>query len=178
MTLALLGTGCIVEAPGSGGGQQSSAAGRPARTTEAPPLEVRVGANLEDKIELVSARLEPGRALPGEMVKVTTFYKVKEPLPQDYMIFVHVEDPDGKEQRVNYDHPPAGGRPTSDWKKDETITDSFSVQVPAGSDIRGLNVWLGFWHPATDTRLRLVNPQAVRNDGSNRILVATLPVGR
>lgn len=176
MTLALVASGCIVEAPGTGG--QKSESARPRPIVDAPPIDLRLNANLDDKIDLTGARIEPGRALPGEMVKVTTFYKVKEPIEQDYLIFVHVEDPDGKVQRVNYDHQPAGGRPTSDWKKDETVSDTFSIQVPAGSGLRGLNVWLGFWHPATDTRMRLMNPQAIRNDGSNRMLIATIPVGQ
>lgn len=177
MAVVSLASGCIVEAPGSNNVSGAAAAAPPKTTIiNAPPTTLKLGANLEDKIELVSAQIDPGSALPGEMVKVTTTYKVKEPLAQDYMIFVHVEDPDGRQQRMNYDHPPAAGRPTSDWKKDETVTDTFTMQVPAGSGLRSLNVYLGFWHPGTDTRLKLSNPQAVRNDGSNRILIATVPV--
>jgi hypothetical protein len=168
-------SGCIVEAPG-GERRRTGAAGTVVGS--AAPLQVQTAANLEDKVEIVGARLEPGRALPGEAVKVTVWFKALEAIPQDYLIFVHVEDVDGRMERMNVDHSPAGGtRPTSGWNKGETIADSFQIQVPPGAQLRGLNVWLGFWHEPTDTRLKLRNAEKVRNDGRDRILLAMLPVG-
>jgi hypothetical protein len=178
---ALLGlslSGCIVEAPGTG--ENPRRGPKPAAVvSDVPPLDVKLGAILDDKVELVGAKLEPGRALPGETVKITAYYKVLEPVPQDYTIFVHVEDPTGKSERINLDHQPAGGtHPTSQWKKGETVADTVSLYVPPTANLRAYNIWVGFWHPSTDTRMELKNPDEVRNDGRNRILLATLPVGR
>ncbi len=175
--LVLASTGCIIEAPGTGG---ASARPTPAAVvTNVPPLTTTLGAVLDGKVELVGAKLEPGRALPGETVKITAFYKVLEPINEDYVVFVHVEDTDGRSDRINLDHSPAGGtHPTSAWKQGETVSDTVSLYIPPTSNVRAYNVWIGFWHAESDRRMQLQNPDKVKHDGRNRILLATLPVGR
>ncbi len=49
--------------------------------------------------------------------------------------------------------------------------------MPPSMNVRGLNVLMGFWDPKTDARLPLKNPDAVKSDGNNRILVAQIPIG-
>ncbi|HXN40658.1 MAG TPA: hypothetical protein VN918_02630 [Myxococcaceae bacterium] len=164
---------CIVEAPSSEKGQARRTPG-----AQTPPLSVPVGANLGNRVELEKTTIQPGQISPGDQVKVTLSLKVLDGLEKDYVIFVHVEDPDGRMERMNVDHRPAGGNyPSSMWKKGETIKDEFHVYLPPGARPHALNLWVGFWDPVTDTRLPLENPQAVRNDGKNRVLIARIPVG-
>ncbi len=173
--LVFAGSACIIEAPA---GDSKSAVDRArAAAPPVPPLQVKNGANLEDKIEVVGATVTPGAFLAGESVKVSAFFKVNQAIDKDYMIFVHVEDVDGKMERLNVDHHPGGGMyKTSMWKVGETVKDDFQVYIPPGSGARGINIYFGFWHPETDSRLKLLNPNDVRNDGSNRILLAQVPV--
>lgn len=170
----LLASSCIVEAPG---GQRATPERARAVVTQVPPLSVQNGANLGDKVEIVGATILPGRVLPGESAKVTVFFKVLEELDVDYMVFVHVEDAEGRSERINADHRPAGGYSTTQWKKGETVKDEFSVYVPPATSARGLNLLIGFWDPKTDERLPLRNPDKVRSDGNNRILLAQIPIG-
>ena len=163
---------CIVPAPSSEKTPERQKVLAPAQ-----PIEVRNGANFEDKVELVGATLNPGRVAPGEALKVTAYFKVLDQMPDDYMIFVHVEDVDGRVDRLNADHAPMqGGYPTSKWKKGETVKDEFTIYVPPGMPVRGLNLLIGFWDPKTDARLKLKNVDAVRHDNNNRILLAQVPV--
>ena len=172
---ALLGAGCIVEAPT---GEKAAPERARAVVQNAPPQTVQNGANLEGKIEIVGATLTPGRVMPGESVKVTMYFRVLDTIDQDLMVFVHADDVDGRTDRVNADHRPAGGGyPTNQWKKGETVKDEFNLYVPPGMPVRGLNLYLGFWDPKTDARLKLSNPDKVKSDGSNRILIAQIPVG-
>ncbi|WP_164010055.1 hypothetical protein [Pyxidicoccus trucidator] len=174
-SVLLLGTACIVEAPGGASPQER----RAATVTQVPPLSLRNGANLGGKVELVGATVQPGRLTPGEQAKVTLYFKVLQPIEDDYMVFVHVEDVEGRMERMNVDHKPAGGLyPTSQWKAGETVKDEFNVYLPASASPRALNLWLGLWEPRTDSRLRLTNPEAVRNDGKDRILLGQVPVAR
>ncbi|WP_407938409.1 hypothetical protein [Myxococcus sp. AM010] len=174
-SLLLLGSACIVEAPGGASAQER----RAATVTQVPPLSVKSGANLGGKVELVGATVEPGRLKAGDQAKVALYFKVLQPMDDDYLIFVHVEDADGRAERINVDHKPAGGLlPTSQWKPGETVKDEFPVYVPPGSTARALNIWLGFWEPRTDSRLRILNPNAVRNDGKDRVLLGQVPVAR
>ncbi len=176
LILVLLG-GCIVEAPG---GERAAAAGRAkAVVKDVPPLNVNNGANLGDKVQIVGAQIVPGRGVPGERVKMTLFFKVLDALETDYQVFVHLDDVDGRGERLNADHPPAGGAyPTSQWKKGETVKDEFTIAIPSGAAGRGYNLFVGLWDRQTDARLLLKNPDAVRSDGNNRVLIAQLPIAQ
>jgi hypothetical protein len=95
------------------------------------------------------------------------------------MVFVHIEDPEGRMERLNADHKPANGLyPTTQWKVGETVKDEFNIALPAGASARAINLWVGFWQPQTDARLQLKNTEAVRNDGRNRILLVQVPVAQ
>lgn len=171
--VVLLLAGCIVPAPSSEKAPERQKVAAPAQ-----PIDVRNGANFEDKVELVGATLNPGRVTAGEALRVTAFFKVLDAVPEDYTIFVHVEDVDGKVDRLNADHTPVQGTyPTTKWKKGETVKDEFTIYVPPGMPVRGLNLLIGFWDPKTDSRLKLKNVEAVRHDNNNRILLAQVPVG-
>ncbi len=172
---ASLLSACIVEAPGGSSPNER----RQAVVAQVPPLSVRNGANFEDKVELVGATVQPGRIAPGEVARVTAFFKVLKPLEDEYLVFVHIEDAEGRMERLNVDHKPAGGLyPTTQWKVGETVKDEFNIALPAGASARAINLWVGFWQPQTDARLQLKNPDAVRNDGRNRILLVQVPVAQ
>lgn len=164
---------CIIPAPSTESAPERQ---RPIQAN-VPPLQLKNGANLGDKIEITGLVVQPGIATPGEPLKVSAFYKVLDDLQTDYLVFVHVEDADGRVERINADHPAAGGTvPTSKWKKGETIRDDFQVYVPPTMTVRGLNLLMGFWDPKTDARLPLKNGDVVRHDGQNRILIGQVPV--
>ena len=173
LLLALLPLGCIVEAPG--GDKQApgaSAAPRPG----VRPGSVKSGANFDGKVELVGATFNPAVLVPGDVTQVKLFFRVIQPLPEDWQVFVHAEDPEVRSTRTNFDHIPAGGlRPTSGWKPGEVVEDTFTIGLPAGSKQRALDLWIGFWLPRTDGRLAVKNSDAVRTD-SDRVLLARLPV--
>ncbi|MBK7864162.1 MAG: hypothetical protein IPJ65_37315 [Archangiaceae bacterium] len=164
---------CIVPAPSSEKSPERQKVAAPAQ-----PIEVRNGANFEDKVELVGATLAPGRVAPGESLRVAVFFKVLDEIKDDYMIFVHVEDVDGRVDRLNADHAPVQGTyPTTKWKKGETVKDEFTIYVPPQMPVRGLNLLIGFWDPKSDARLKVKNTDAVRHDNNNRVLLAQVPVG-
>lgn len=158
--------GCIVPAP-------SGESGPPV----GPALASTPNANFGGKVELVRATFRPGRIAPGESVRVSLIFRVVEAISDDYVIFVHLEDGIGRAERRNADHAPMGGaRPTRSWRPGELLTDEFTIEAPAGVT-QLLNVWVGFWNPVEDKRLRITNAQRVRSDGNDRLLVAQMPVG-
>lgn len=166
---------CIVEAPGGA----TEAERRQATVPQVPPLALRNGANLGGKVEIAGATIQPGRVVPGEPARVTIFFKALQPIQEDYLIFVHVEDPEGRMERMNLDHKPAQGLyPTTQWKVGETVKDEFALYLPPGVSTRAVNLWMGLWEPRTDARMPLTNPEAVRNDGKHRILLAQVPVAQ
>ena len=53
--------GCLVEAPGSTPQSSKKVAGGANVIKEAPPLQIRNGAIFDNRVEVVGAKLEPGR---------------------------------------------------------------------------------------------------------------------
>jgi hypothetical protein len=171
LVLSLLSlSACIVEAPTKEGTQ-----GAAPRLPPAPPQEFRSGANFGNSIELTSVIVSPGRGETGQPVRVMANFKVLAKPEKDYMIFVHVEDVDGRVDRLNVDHPPRS-KPTSQWQPGEVVQDVFDIPIPAGMPVRGLSLVLGFWDPQSDQRLPIVNKDQVPNDGRDRLFVAKFPV--
>jgi hypothetical protein len=170
---SLLLCACIVEAPGGA----SEAERRQATVATVPPLSIKSGANLGGRVEITGATVQPGRVIPGEPARITLYFKVLQPIEQDYTVFVHVEDVDGRMERMNLDHQPASGLyATTQWKPGETVKDEFSLYLPPDTQSRAVNLWLGLWEPRTDTRMPLTNPEVVRNDGNHRIMLVQVPV--
>ncbi|MBN1206917.1 MAG: hypothetical protein JXB05_18680 [Myxococcaceae bacterium] len=166
---------CIVEAPGGA----TEAERRQATVTQVPPLALKNGANLGGKVEMLGATVQPGRVVPGEPARITVFFKVLQPIQEDYMVFVHVEEPEGRMARMNLDHKPAQGLyPTTQWKPGETVKDEFALYLPPGVSARAVDLWIGLWDPRTDARMPLTNPDAVRHDGRHRIMLAQVPVAQ
>jgi hypothetical protein len=166
---------CIVPAPTEGRGEAPA----PGKAATAQPLAVKSGALFGGQVELLGATVSPAQPAPGESAKVTAYYQVNGELDRDWHVFVHIEDPDGRVERMNADHAPVGGaRPTSTWKIGERLRDEYVVQVPATPGLRALSLWTGFWHPGTDARLPVQNAGQVRTDGKDRVLLVTLPIGR
>jgi hypothetical protein len=163
---------CIVEAPTKEGTQ-----GAAPRAPPAPPQEFRSGANFGDAIELSSVILSPSRGETGQPVRVMANFKVLAKVDRDYVIFVHVEDVDGRVDRLNVDHAPRA-KPTSQWVPGEVVQDVFDIPIPMGMPVRGLSLVLGFWDPKSDQRLPIVNKDQVPNDGRERLFVAKFPVAQ
>ena len=168
--LVLALSACIVEAP-----TKEGVAPTAPKLPPAPPAEVKSGANFGDAFELTSVILNPSRGVTGEPVRVTALFKVLNKIDVDYMIFVHVEDMDGRVDRLNVDHPPRM-KPTSQWQPGETVQDIFDIPILPGMPVRGLSLVLGFWDPKTDQRLPIINKEQVANDGRDRLFVAKFPV--
>ena len=165
-------TACIVEAPTKEGTQ-----GAAPRLPPAPPQEFKSGANFGDVLELASVIVSPGRGETGQPVRVMANFKVLAKIDRDYMIFVHVEDVEGRVDRLNVDHAPRL-KPTSQWAPGEMVQDVFDIPIPQGMPVRGLSLVLGFWDPKTDQRLTIVNKDVVATDGRDRLFVAKFPVAQ
>ncbi len=165
----LLGSACIVEAPTKEGTQQQAP-----RPPPAPPADIPVRAQFGDFAELTNVVLNPSRGVPGESVRVTANFTVKTTPDKDYGIFVHVEDVDGRAERFNVDHNPR--RPTSTWRPDEVVQDTFEIVIPPQMQVRGLSLFMGFWDPRGGNRVTITNKDAVPTDGRDRLNVARFPV--
>ncbi len=139
--------------------------------TEAPTPKFPVGANFENKIELIGFDVDT----PLEAGKRTTFtfyWKVLAPVDQDWKIFLHLES-GGK--RHNFDHSPLNGMyETSRWKKGEIIKDTYSDSLPANFPAGNATPYLGLWRGSN--RMKVVNEVPLTKEPQPRVIAPTLPI--
>ena len=53
------------------------------------------------------------------------------------------------------------------------VQDEFALTLPPGWKSRAVNVFVGLWLPATNARMKVRNPEAVRTDGNDRVLLCS-----
>jgi len=197
-TIALLATlllaACIEESPdahkGMPRGQLSSTA-QPMAESSAPspspaPQQAPAanneqpkpaGALFDNALQVVAYKVTPPTAQPGQQVVVDVFLRATQPIPSDDMMFVHVDDSDGKPVRANGDHWPAGHKlPMTQWKPGEVVHDQFQVVLNGFDQSNAAIVWMGFYDPQHDSRMTLTNASQVKNDGNNRYALAEIPL--
>lgn len=90
-----------------------------------------VSVNFEKGVELVGYELEPRRAAAGETLNLTLYWRLNQPLPEDYTFFAQVVDEDTT-RWASQDLPV----PTSTWETGQIIpvplTLSLSEETPPG----------------------------------------------
>ncbi len=126
---------------------------------EAPTPEYKIGANFEDKIELVGFSVgepdEKDEALvAGEKTTFRWYWKVKDKIDKNWEIFVHFDskntDVSPAERRQNLDHEPLGGLfPTGKWSRavGKIVEDVQEVTIredyPAGPAVPYIGFYRG-----------------------------------
>jgi hypothetical protein len=140
--------------------------------SEVPDVQHRVGANFENKIELVGYDLElpnDGFVGAGQGFVVTWYWRVIDHVPGSFTIFLHI---DGHGLRLNGDHEPVEGRyPVRLWEPGDVVVDRQTLTVPQNYRPGPYTFYIGFY--AGETRLQITSGG---NDGENRVPAGTLLV--
>ncbi len=139
-----------------------------------PPAKIQHpnDGQLEDKLEYLGCDVDTDTVTPGKAFTLTHYWKVLNPVGDDWKIFVHLETPDSKKNHLNADHVPIGGKyPVSLWKKGEIIRDIHRVSVPQSWPGTEVDIYVGAWKGPL--RLKVVKGP---KDNENRVLAVKLPV--
>jgi hypothetical protein len=129
----------------------------------------------EDSIELIGALVLPKHPKPGDELAITTYYRIKKPLPESWKFFVHV-DGIGVSNRMHGDHCPCEGRyPTSYWQPGEIIADTAYVAT-RGQPRADYNLWTGLY--IDKRRMKISAADADRKDSENRAKIARMTLGQ
>lgn len=170
LSLALLASACIEQETPAPTAEDLEIARRDILAAEPSP-RFPVNAELEDKLVYVGLDVDPEKPLPGKAMKLTHYWKVKQPVGEDWKLFVHLGGPRSGSY-VNADHAPLRGRyPVSYWKAGEIIRDQHSVTLPARWPGAAVDVYVGIWKGPQ--RLKVVKGPS---DGDNRVLAAKVPI--
>ncbi|MFH1529291.1 MAG: carbohydrate-binding family 9-like protein [Pseudomonadota bacterium] len=146
------------------------------------PDLVRLDANFEDKVTLLGYTLSEERVTPGDQpLTVTYYWRCDAKIDGDMKIFVHLDS----SKRTTYDHYAVSGLlPTSQWEPGQIIQDVQTIDIGRGYPEGTALLWVGFfdqtlWSERQENkRLTLKDPGKGRKDKGERLLVATLWIGK
>jgi hypothetical protein len=167
----VLAAGCVEQSPDVPSEEDVKVAKE--NILSAPPASMRytVNADLEGKLTYLGMDVDTQTVTPGKPFTLTHYWKVNEPITDDWRIFVHLEAPGQKTNHLNADHIPIAGKyPVHSWKKGEIIRDIHRVSVPASWRAPGVEIYTGLWKGP----LRMKINSGPR-DGENRVLCANIP---
>jgi hypothetical protein len=133
-----------------------------------PSPERRVGANMDDKLEVIGFDLIDDRGhvvdavTPGRDYHFKTYFRVLAPVTTEWEGFIHI---DGYHRRHNGDHKVTGGKyPMSLWLPGDFIADDHEFKLEPNFTPGTYTIYFGLF--VGDTRLKVTNGP---NDGDNRV---------
>jgi len=97
----------------------------------------------------------------GQVMRVTLHWWAMSPMTEDYAIFVHLLDEQG---RVAWQHdgPPAfGARPTTTWTPGDVIVDVHEIPIPADAPPGNYQVEIGVYSPINWQRLNVLDAEGL-----------------
>ena len=110
-------------------------------------VEREVGAVLGDKIELLGYNLDQGR----EYLHLTLFWQCLKPVGEDYTVFVHVLDGEGRLVGQEDMEPVHGFHATGSWLAGEVVRDQYEIPLSQAAGRTRFKV--GMYLPASGERL-------------------------
>ncbi len=135
---------------------------RPGEVARATPLD----ANLGGAAELLGYRLSAPQVAPGEVLRVTVYWRPLDFTPGPYTVFVHLA---AAELGViaQQDLYPGGGTYLTDaWALGRTFVDTYYLHVPFDATTSGAaELRLGLYDEATGERLPVSGADAVPDQG-------------
>jgi len=121
------------------------------------PLGVRLG----DKIILDGYRLIDEEVRVGDIVRLILHWRAKGEVGEDYKVFVHLLDEEGRLVAQRDSEPQGGMRPTSSWRVGEEVVDRYGVMIPEGLPAGEYELVVGTYEPESGERLSIVDDEGV-----------------
>jgi 4-amino-4-deoxy-L-arabinose transferase-like glycosyltransferase len=135
--------------------------------------------------DLDSATIRPGgtpslhsgqalRIRSGQALYLRLYWRAREPVGEDYTVFVHLLDEDGQLWGQHDGQPEGGFYPTSFWDKGEVVVDEHEIVLRADTPPGAYQIVTGLYRLDTGERLAVNMGGRVVDDG--RLLLGTVQV--
>jgi hypothetical protein len=124
---------------------------------EAPLPAERLDANLGGQVSLLGHDGVPAAVEAGQDVHLTLYWQALSGMAEDYTVFVHLLDEDGRIVGQYDGQPMQGFYPTSRWDVGDTVRDDLDVTVGASVPRGPLQLVAGMYLPSTGERLPVLD---------------------
>ncbi len=131
---------------------------RPSPPLESLDIEHPREAMWGDKVRLLGYSMESGFR-PGDSIHLTLFWQCLAEMEQDYTVFIHLVD---KEGRIwgQKDNPPVDGLyPTTKWQTGEIVRDQYDLPISPDAPVGDYRIEMGMYLVETGERLPVVDSQ-------------------
>ena len=115
------------------------------------------GANMGNQIRLLGHDGVPAEVEAGKAVRLALYWQPLAEMAEDYTIFVHLVDDNGRVFGQHDGQPEMGFYPTSFWDVGETVRDEVGVSVDPSAPVGEYRLVAGLYLSQTGERLRVLD---------------------
>ncbi len=133
-----------------------------------PLAEATLRATFGDAIVLEHAVIAP-TSQPGGVLPVALHWKAKQPMWEDYHVFVHLLDLEGNRIAQSDNQPALWTRPTSSWTPGELVEDRHALALPENLPAGDYTLVAGLYLPASGERLLTASGEPLVSLGTIRV---------
>jgi 4-amino-4-deoxy-L-arabinose transferase-like glycosyltransferase len=126
-------------------------------TPEALAPDEVVAFNLGNEVTLSGYDLEVSGTRPGSTVHLVLYWRAERQIDEDYTVFVHLVDADGRISGQQDNEPEGGFYRTSFWDVGEVVRDEHELTIDADAMPGEHWIEIGMYVLATGRRLTVVN---------------------
>src|SRR5579871_4121726 len=102
--------GCVEQSPDMPSEDDIKAAKENLLAQPPATMKYTVNADLEGKVTYLGMDCDADTVVPGKAFTLTHYWKVNEPITDDWRLFIHLEAPGTKTAHLNADHVPINGK--------------------------------------------------------------------
>jgi hypothetical protein len=121
------------------------------------PAQHPLHAQLQGGIDLLSYDIPGVEVRPGEDLSVMLYWKAREPVAENYQVFVHMRRGDSPHTWGQSDRLNPGDYPTTRWPTDRYVRDSHTLTIPLGTPPGDYTLGVGLWNHLTGYRQLVVD---------------------
>lgn len=127
--------------------------------TVALPAQADTHEFVQGGIDLIGYDLPSTALVPGETYEITLYWKAREPIPDNYQVFLHLNT-SPFQTWVQSDKLNPGDYPTTRWPLDKYVRDVHQFVVPEGTPPGEYEVRVGLWNFMTGIRQLVLDEEA------------------
>lgn len=130
-------------------------------------------ADFGGQISLIAYDMPRLQYRPGETISLTFFWRAIMLPATNYHLFIHLTTPEGGIVS-QIDTPPQGG--PANWQSGQVIVDPYVLPIPPTTAIGDYQLRIGFYNPATNQRLPILNPGRGKPDNLNGLILRAIQI--
>src|SRR5262249_17894373 len=131
----------------------------------------------QDNVALLGYDLPSARAIAGDSLPVTLYWKAQAPVRVNLRVFIHLIGPDGQLWGQSDKWNPADF-PTSRWPLDHYVRDEHNAQLRPDAPAGQYEVIAGLWDGDTNQRMRVLDANGAPTAADGIVLTDAFVVTR